>query len=169
MQTVELSNISKLKVTHRRICCSLFLQQLVYYNIFYSIFWSFTKSWLICSRYYYDLSVRDPDEVRTIMMVFFFVSEPLRLWSGFAGNLYENVPLLAFFWILTLFPSTLSSLYLLLAQKQKTPIDTAIQLVMTVFVLLEILYTPVATWRMLRLQRVQFYLHDLVRALEGHR
>lgn len=51
-------------------------------------------------QYLDGLMIRDPDDVRTVMLAFFIPSEPLRLLSGFAGNLKENVSLLAamLFW-----------------------------------------------------------------------
>ncbi len=37
------------------------------------------------------LVVRDPDVVRTVLIVFWMAAEPVRLAAGFYGNLQENV------------------------------------------------------------------------------
>lgn len=42
-------------------------------------------------QYLTGLSIKDPDEVRTIFLVFFMVFEPLRLAAGYRGNLREQV------------------------------------------------------------------------------
>mmetsp|Transcript_31749 Transcript_31749/g.90164 ORF Transcript_31749/g.90164 Transcript_31749/m.90164 type:complete len:170 (-) Transcript_31749:265-774(-) len=162
------AHVPQMHLTHRRICSSLLLQQLVYYNIWYSMAWFVTKCILIGSRYVYGLRIVDPDEVRTVMIVFFIPSEPIRLLSGFAGNLQENVPLLGFFMVLTIFPSCPICLYLLFGQEWKTPIDTAIQIVMTAFLFLELAVGLYAIIRMIDSQRKQFYLHDFVKQPFGH-
>jgi Predicted membrane protein len=45
-------------------------------------------------QYLVGLQVRDPDEVRTIFLVFWMIFEPLRLLAGFHGNLQEKVRVL---------------------------------------------------------------------------
>jgi hypothetical protein len=42
-------------------------------------------------QYTKGLRVADPDEVRTIFLVFFTVFEPLRLLAAYQGNLLEKV------------------------------------------------------------------------------
>jgi hypothetical protein len=42
-------------------------------------------------QYTKGLKVADPDEVRTIFLVFFTVFEPLRLLAAYHGNLFEKV------------------------------------------------------------------------------
>uniref|UniRef100_A0A7S1SM40 Transmembrane protein n=1 Tax=Tetraselmis chuii TaxID=63592 RepID=A0A7S1SM40_9CHLO len=168
MQNMRAGVVPQMHLTNRRICSSLLLQQLIYYNTYYSLAWFLTKSILICSRYIYGLNVNDPDKVRTVMMAFFIPAEPIRLLCGFAGNLQENVPLVAFFLVLTIFPSSPICLYLLFGQKWKTPIDTAIQIVMTVFLFSEMIVGVSAIGRMVGAQKKQFYLHDFVIKREGH-
>mmetsp|Transcript_13481 Transcript_13481/g.34594 ORF Transcript_13481/g.34594 Transcript_13481/m.34594 type:complete len:171 (+) Transcript_13481:244-756(+) len=168
MQAAQPRTVPQIHLTNRRICSSLLLQQLVYYNVYYSMAWFLCKAILICRRYTYGLSVNDPDKVRTVMMAFFIPAEPIRLLCGFAGNLQENVPLVAFFLVLTIFPASPICLYLLFGQKWKTPIDTAIQVVMTCFLFTEMIVGVYAIVKMVIAQKMQFYLHDFVTKRYGH-
>lgn len=123
----------------RKICSSLLLQQLLYYNVFWSVGWLIAFVTRICMRvsgaavgavgasgmshnmlqllgsayllmhppdandrslhlahaqYGEGLLVKDPDVVRTVLIVFWLVAEPLRLAAGWFGNLQENVSVL---------------------------------------------------------------------------
>lgn len=42
-------------------------------------------------QYWNGLWFHDNDIVRTVMTIFFFIGEPIRLAAGFYGNLHENV------------------------------------------------------------------------------
>jgi hypothetical protein len=102
----------------RRIAASLILQQLLYYQIFFSISWLiFWIVWLFhtvsrekqcCTwlallisqpthslplhlQYWTGLTYRDDDVVRTVLMVLWSVFEPIRLAAGWYGNLQETV------------------------------------------------------------------------------
>jgi hypothetical protein len=48
---------------------------------------------IVCVRMQHlqGLSLKDPDEIRTIFLVFFTVFEPLRLSAAYHGNLSEKV------------------------------------------------------------------------------
>lgn len=133
----------------RKICASLILQQLLYYQFYYSWAWiTFWVVWLFykvcacracksmqsscsaeacadhslrhhampghslqtnmhwhallrprcvlaapspCTQYWDGLTYRDDDIVRTVLMVFWLLAEPIRLAAGWYGNLQENV------------------------------------------------------------------------------
>jgi hypothetical protein len=102
----------------RRIASSLLLQQLLYFNVFWSIAWLVAFSsrifWKVrqirlpvqrCWQHPLDrynmptlvlqygkgLKFKDPDVVRTVLSSFWLAAEPIRLWSGYYGNLQENV------------------------------------------------------------------------------
>lgn len=128
----------------RKICSSVMLQQLLFYNIYCSLAWlvfvfvralqkvrrvpdgGVQRQLLRCSaclpvhntsaihhwprlrgdlstpptrlpalphplQYSSGLSIQDPDVVRTVLVCFWLVAEPLRLLVGYYGNLQENV------------------------------------------------------------------------------
>ncbi len=65
-------------------------------------------------QYFRGLTLKDNDVVRTVMFIFFFLAEPIRLAAGWYGNLQENVsaaappaPLLLRVWGLTVARSSL--------------------------------------------------------------
>ena len=42
-------------------------------------------------QYGKGITFNDPDVVRTVLSSFWLAAEPIRLWSGYYGNLQENV------------------------------------------------------------------------------
>ena len=92
----------------------------------------------ILSQYGWGLEVTDPDEIRTAVLFLWLLAEPVRLWTGYSGNLRENVPILLVFWLLTFFVSTPVSIYFSFAQKDIKPYDKGINVTVLVLLLLEL-------------------------------
>ena len=67
------------------------LQQLLFYNYYFSPAWFVAIVAMVCARYGKGLAVEDEDQVRTAVLFLFLVAEPARLWAGYTGNLRENV------------------------------------------------------------------------------
>ena len=97
------------------------MQQLLFYNYYLSPAWFFSVVFIIVYRvspsprppsppqtvrkdadpalspspkneqYGSGLSVSDPDEIRTAVLFLWLLAEPVRLWTGYSGNLKENV------------------------------------------------------------------------------
>ena len=92
----------------------------------------------------------DPDEIRTAVLFLWLLAEPVRLWTGYSGNLRENVPILLVFWLLTFFVSTPVSIYFSFAQKDIKPYDKGINVTVLVLLLLELaggVYAVSRGWR----------------------
>ncbi|GBF91676.1 hypothetical protein Rsub_03980 [Raphidocelis subcapitata] len=147
-------------LSNRRLCSSLALQQLLYYNVFWSAAWLVTHFVRIALRFRVGLAISDPDIVRTVLTVFWALAEPVRLGAGYYGNLQENVPWLVIFAALTLAPQTAVCYYMMLAQWYLTPFDQALQVVTAALLHSEFLVVLYAMARMLRLQRQQYYLFE---------
>ena len=79
------------KNTDTTVSSSLFFQQLLYYNYYLSPTWFAAVVFIIVYRYGEGISVSDPDEIRTAVLFLWLLAEPVRLWTGYSGNLRENV------------------------------------------------------------------------------
>lgn len=147
-------------LTNRYIQGNLLLQQLLYYNVYYSAAWFTAVIVRIVWKYRVGLTVKDPDVVRTVLLVFWLLAEPLRLLSGYYGNLQENVPWLVVFIILTLAPQTPVCYYLMMEQYHRISFDRALQIVMAIMIHLEVLVAAYTVRSMSRAQKRQFYLFE---------
>ncbi|KAL6757990.1 hypothetical protein V8C86DRAFT_2609369 [Haematococcus lacustris] len=147
-------------VTSRQICASLLLQQLLYYQLFFSIAWLlFWNTWLFYT-YWRGLFYRDGDIGRTVLMVFWSLAEPARLAAGWNGNLQENVPWLVLFCILTFIPTHATVYYMLLGSTDTRAYHQAVQVTQAILLELELLVGMYAVRRMYRLQKQQYYLFE---------
>ena len=52
---------------------------------------SFLSPLLQLFKYNEGVLVKDPDEIRTAVLFLWLLAEPVRLWTGYSGNLRENV------------------------------------------------------------------------------
>eukprot|EP00877_Chromochloris_zofingiensis_P002767 jgi/Chrzof1/12491/Cz06g36060.t1 len=147
-------------LTNRRICSSLALQQLLYYNCYWSVAWFITFCVRIFMRYSKGIQISDPDVARTALTVFWMLAEPVRLAAGYYGNLKENVPWLVIFGVLTLAPQTAVCYYLMMVSYDLKPFDQALQVVMALFIHIEFITVVYAINRMFRAQKKQYYLFE---------
>lgn len=145
-------------LTNRKICASLLLQQLLYYNMFWSPAWFLFRIVRVFYLYAHGLQVSDPDVVRMVLMTFWTLAEPLRLSAGYYGNLKENVPWLLIFGVLSLAPQVPVCYYLMMVQYDLKPIDKAVQIVMALIIHIEFFVAIYAVRRVLKVQEGQFYL-----------
>ncbi|PNH10197.1 hypothetical protein TSOC_003090 [Tetrabaena socialis] len=111
-----LESATQLTVVHiiadRKIASNLFLQQLLYYRLFFNVAWLGFWMVFIFRQYWQGLKLKDNDIVRTIFFILWFMAEPVRLVAGWYGNLQENVPWLLMFVILSVFPEQGTIIYL---------------------------------------------------------
>lgn len=91
----------------------------------------------------------------SVVVIWAFL-EPLRLYYGFSGNLKENVPSLATYLLVTLFPQMPFILYLAYIQPVLFPIDPIIGSLMVVFLVVQFVLGFAATRKIIRSQTVQF-------------
>ncbi|WIA37059.1 hypothetical protein OEZ86_014036 [Tetradesmus obliquus] len=136
------------------------LQQLLYYNLFWSAAWIIAVGVRVHIKYGKGFTLVDPDIARTVLCIFWMLAEPVRLAAGWYGNLQENVPWLVIFAVLTLVPQTAVCYYLMLAAYDLKPFDQALQVAMAAIIHLELFVTVYAILHMFRAQRKQYYLFE---------
>ncbi|KAF6264733.1 hypothetical protein COO60DRAFT_1634098 [Scenedesmus sp. NREL 46B-D3] len=146
------------------------LQQLLYYNLFWSAAWIIAMGVQVHLKYGKGFTLVDPDIARTVLCIFWMLAEPVRLAAGWYGNLQENVPWLVIFAVLTLVPQTAVCYYLMLAAYVSVtrssggldlkPFDQALQVAMAAIIHLELFVTIYAILHMFRAQRKQYYLFE---------
>lgn len=146
----------------RKVVSNVFLQQLLYYRLFYNIAWLGFWCWFIFKQYWVGLKLKDNDIVRTIFFIFWFIAEPIRLYAGWYGNLQENVPWLLMFSILTFAPEEGTVLYLLIGTFRRNAYTRAVQVTMFILQQVELvtgIYTVVAVYKK---QKKQYYLFEYI-------
>ncbi|GAX74048.1 hypothetical protein CEUSTIGMA_g1498.t1 [Chlamydomonas eustigma] len=147
-------------LANRKICSSLFFQQLLYYQVVFDIGWiTFWLAWLM-STYLVGLSYKDPKLGRQVVMVIWVIFEPIRMTAGWYGNLQENVPWLILFTIISLVPMQAQGLYMLITESN--PYTKSVQFAQIIMLELEMLYGVFVIFRMYRLQKEQFYQFEFV-------
>ncbi|KXZ51718.1 hypothetical protein GPECTOR_11g166 [Gonium pectorale] len=146
----------------RKIASNVFLQQLLYYRIFFNLAWLGFWMVFIFRNYWRGLKLKDNDIVRTIFFIFWFIAEPVRMLAGWYGNLQENVPWLMMFSILSLIPEQGTVLYLLMGAGRRNAMTKAVQWVMLVLQELELITGIYTVFVMYKKQKRQFYLFEYV-------
>ncbi|GLI66074.1 hypothetical protein VaNZ11_009793 [Volvox africanus] len=149
-------------LTDRRIASNVFLQQLLYYRIFFNIAWLIFWMVFIFKNYWVGLKLKDKDIIRTIFFIFWFLAEPIRMFAGWYGNLQENLPWLLMFTILSLVPEQGTILYLLIGSSRRNAYTRAVQIVMLVFQWIELLTGLYTCVTMYKVQKRQFYLFEYI-------
>ncbi|CAM9578522.1 unnamed protein product, partial [Discosporangium mesarthrocarpum] len=74
------------------------------------------------------------------IFLFWAVTEPLRFYFGFKGNIKEMVPHMSAFLLITLFPQFFSIAFFSFYQEHVFPADTVIGSLSMVFLVLELLF-----------------------------
>ncbi|WZN62026.1 putative membrane protein [Chloropicon roscoffensis] len=161
-----MEGVDTVNSTNTSVSSSLLLQQLLFYNYYLSPAWFFSVVFIIVYRYGSGLSVSDPDEIRTAVLFLWLLAEPVRLWTGYSGNLKENVPILLVFWLLTFFVSTPVSFYFSFAQMDIKPYDKGINITVLVMLLLELGTGVYAAAKIMRSQSRKYYLEEYTSAVE---
>nr|XP_020453949.1 transmembrane protein 17A-like isoform X1 [Monopterus albus]XP_020453950.1 transmembrane protein 17A-like isoform X1 [Monopterus albus] len=75
------------------------LQMLLYFNMFYFPCWWFSAVFMLEVKFYYLLGYYQALLITGVILL--TVTEAVRLYLGYIGNLEEKVPALAAFWLLT--------------------------------------------------------------------
>lgn len=126
------------------------LQLLLYFNIFYSI------GYFIFQIVLFIVSINNYSIVGLIVHIVLLIAllgcELLRLFAGFFGNLYERVPRLAAFLVITCmvsFPILLA--YFVIGFKQITLLERSTSILLLIFIILEIIIGAIAMWRIVKI------------------
>ncbi|QDZ21139.1 putative membrane protein [Chloropicon primus] len=161
-----MEGVDTVNSTNTTVSSSLLLQQLLFYNYYLSPTWFVAVVFIIVYKYGEGLSVNDPDQIRTAVLFLWLLAEPVRLWTGYSGNLRENVPILLVFWLLTFFVSIPVSFYFSVAQMDIQPYDKGINIVVLVMLVLELGTGVHAALKILRSQSKKYYLEEYVSGVE---
>jgi len=84
------------------------------------------------------------------------IAEPFRLFFGYSGNLHEKVPQLFAFVLLSVFPQMVMVIYLLAIHQ--FALDFALNLLMLLFLIPEVIFGIRTLKVMIRIQATKFYL-----------
>ncbi|CAH3110762.1 unnamed protein product [Porites lobata] len=132
----SLRNIQRRHITRNEIVSNLALQMSLYFNVYFSPFWYTTCIVMLVAKYSKLDSVYK--FITIVIYITMAILEIARLYLGYAGNLQEKVPELAGFWIITLVLQLPLTLMLLLNESMLImPMERAVNIIMTLFVLFE--------------------------------
>eukprot|EP01138_Halocafeteria_seosinensis_P005621 gb/GECG01005745.1/.p1 GENE.gb/GECG01005745.1/~~gb/GECG01005745.1/.p1 ORF type:complete len:212 (+),score=10.52 gb/GECG01005745.1/:1-636(+) len=135
------------------------LQQLLYFNILYSIAYMIT---IITSLVYKSNVFKDGPTAAMIVQPSLFslwaIAEIARLRIGYSGNVKQRIPELSAFLMLTIFPTfPFMGVLTFLSIGWKLPIDRIPGWFQIAFYIVEILVATVAVRRLIRAQTAQFF------------
>ncbi|XP_048370969.1 transmembrane protein 17B-like [Sphaerodactylus townsendi] len=136
---------------------SLPLQMMLYFNIFYFPFWCLSEGLMLELKY--NLLTTYYQVLLTGAYLMIILMEVLRLYLGYIGNLQEKIPELAGFLLLS-FLIELPVLLFLLTDKGtiRLPLETAVHLILLLFLTSEIAVAFFALKGMTRQLAMRFYL-----------
>ncbi|NXY25638.1 TMM17 protein, partial [Atrichornis clamosus] len=147
------------------ILSSLALQMSLYFNIYFFPFW-----WLITINILYVKYSTLSDYYKFILvtiMILVSLTEVIRLYLGWLGNLQEKVPELAGFWLLTLLLQLPIILFLLFNEGLKIhSLERAVHIVFACFLAFQVLDAFFTLRRMVNTLAARFRLTELHRLEE---
>eukprot|EP00002_Diphylleia_rotans_P031985 TRINITY_DN6673_c0_g1_i4.p1 TRINITY_DN6673_c0_g1~~TRINITY_DN6673_c0_g1_i4.p1 ORF type:complete len:181 (+),score=36.77 TRINITY_DN6673_c0_g1_i4:59-601(+) len=143
---------------HVEVLSSLPLQSLVYFNCLLSLTWFSIGIPLL--QWKRDNLFRGLTVLPYMGFAIWCIFEPLRLYSGYVGNLKEKVPHLVVFFILTLFPVFETIVYFVSIQRRLLPFDVAINSIYLCFLIPEIFFGFQVIHRLIKAQSARFHIPD---------
>ena len=131
------------------------LQMILYYNVFFSVAYFLVNllvlRWKLLNEDGLMLEVFTP-----FLFALWALVEVYRLYLGYSGNLREQVPQLAGFLFISVFPQTVFVFFFLLIQKPRLPLDEIAGYVLLVFIGLELLLGYWATQAIIQNKTARF-------------
>uniref|UniRef100_A0A8C0UUY9 Transmembrane protein 17 n=1 Tax=Cyanistes caeruleus TaxID=156563 RepID=A0A8C0UUY9_CYACU len=147
------------------ILSSLPLQMSLYFNVYFFPFW-----WLITVAILYLKYPVLSDYYKFILvtiMILVSLTELIRLYLGYVGNLLEKVPELAGFWLLTLLPQLPIILFLLFNEGLKIhSLERAVHIIFAAFLSFQVVAAFFALKRMVNTLATRFRLTEFHRLEE---
>ncbi|KAK2172975.1 hypothetical protein NP493_913g01053 [Ridgeia piscesae] len=133
------------------------LQMALYFNAFYFPFWLVTAIIMLAAKYH---ALSNVYQIICIsILIVMTLIEAIRLYVGFLGNLKEQVPELAGFWMLTVLLQAPLILFLLFNEATVIlPLERAVHGIQTAFVLFEVFSGYFAIRHMVNYQVTKFHL-----------
>uniref|UniRef100_A0A8D2QGG8 Transmembrane protein 17 n=1 Tax=Zonotrichia albicollis TaxID=44394 RepID=A0A8D2QGG8_ZONAL len=151
--------------TNCEILSSLPLQMSLYFNVYFFPFW-----WLITVAILYMKYPALSDYYKFILvtiMILVSLTELIRLYLGYVGNLLEKVPELAGFWLLTLLPQLPIILFLLFNEGLKIhSLERAVHIIFAAFLSFQVVAAFFALRRMVSTLATRFRLTEFHRLEE---
>ncbi|XP_077378584.1 transmembrane protein 17A [Festucalex cinctus] len=144
------------------LACSVVLQMLIYFNMFYFPCWCFSSICMLEVKFAYLPGYYQGLEISGIVLV--SIVEILRLYLGYFGNLHENVSSLCFFCVLT--PSFQLPVLLFLVTDQGAlilPLERAVHLLLLAAALAQMAAAALALRAMTRKLTLLFHLRQLAK------
>jgi|AntAceMinimDraft_5_1070358.scaffolds.fasta_scaffold117544_1 transmembrane protein 17 len=138
-------------VTHRQSLSNLPLQVALHFNVLFSVIYFIVIG--ACSLQkvlYYNKKVSV-----SVMTVWVFF-EVVRLYYGISGNMKEQVPELATFLLITIFPQIPFMLYFAYIQPVIFPVDPILGTFMLIYLLVQIYFGLITMRQQIRSQTAQF-------------
>uniref|UniRef100_A0A8D2KYD7 Transmembrane protein 17 n=1 Tax=Varanus komodoensis TaxID=61221 RepID=A0A8D2KYD7_VARKO len=151
---------------NRPVLSSLPLQVMLYFNAFYVPFWGLSEGVMLELKYnllpaYYQFLL-------VAAYLTLVLAEALRLYLGYIGNLQEKVPELASFLLLSSLIEMPVLLFILMDPHIiRLPLETAVHLLLLLFLLSEIMAAFVALRAMAKHLARQFYLRQFEEGAGG--
>nr|CAB3267056.1 transmembrane protein 17B-like [Phallusia mammillata] len=143
------------------IVTNLPLQMSMYYNVFFFPFWLTSEAIMLNIKYQY---LDDTYKVLLIAILLIFSAiEIIRLYLGYVGNLHEKVPEIAGFLLFTILPQLPLLLLLLLNDSMIImPVDRAVNIILLVLYLFQMVSGYFTVKAMVRQQTTKLHLQQFV-------
>jgi transmembrane protein 17 len=136
------------------------LQIALYFNAFYSAIWSLFTLALFIGKIHLFGSMNNKKLVIIFIIIFIcvVVIEPIRIYSGWTGNLSERVPKTFAFLLLTLLQFGLQ-IYLSGFQSLNSPLNIIFGVIHLVFLSIETVFGIYAIRNFIRLSGIRFSMY----------
>ncbi|KAL1475261.1 hypothetical protein MTO96_037416 [Rhipicephalus appendiculatus] len=148
---------------------SLPLQMAVYFNLFYSPLWLISR----CLSFYIKLRYLSLTQqtISAAILIMMTAVEPPRLYLGYAGNLGEEMPALAGFWLLSVLLQLPLLVFLAVGGARPLPLERAVDLPLALMLATQVVVAFGVIRRVTRSQARRFLRQaatSSVDALEQH-
>ncbi|XP_064392157.1 transmembrane protein 17B-like [Halichondria panicea] len=132
------------------------LQMSLYFNAFYSPLWLVTL--VVTLQTKYAVLATHYQFATILIYIVMVIVETARLYLGYQGNLREKIPELTGFWLLTLLQTPLTLYLLVNMDAVILPLERAVNIVLLLFLLAQLLLGLRALQLMVKAQAVKFHL-----------
>lgn len=133
------------------------LQQIIFYQGMYSLlYFAVCGGCLLNKLYNYEFQKRILSILTLPIFSLWCFTEMTRIALGYIGNMMENVPMIAAFLLLTIFPQLVAVLFFTFLQSPVFPFDSGSGLVMTIFLLVELFVGRKTFKELIERQTAQF-------------
>ncbi|XP_077418018.1 transmembrane protein 17A [Vanacampus margaritifer] len=144
------------------VACSVALQMLIYFNMFYFPCWCFSSVCMLEVKFAYLPGYYQGLEISGIVLI--SIVEILRLYLGYLGNLHENVSRLCCFCVLTLSFQLPPLLFLVTDEGALIlPLERAVHFLLLALALAQMAAAALALRTMTRKLTLLFHLRQLAK------